>query len=178
MKIKICKYCGCTSETTSFVSDENKCIPCRNRLKREKYNSNQEFKTTLLSRMKDYRDKDHVKSKQKEYIKEYHKDNWEVIKSHKRRYIKNNPDKVNAITAKRRSSKINRTPKWLSKNDINQIKMYYSLAKRLSNCLQIEYHVDHIIPLQGKYISGLHVPSNLQVIPSTINFKKNNSYHI
>lgn len=73
-------------------------------------------------------------------------------------------------------SKINRTPKWLSKSDLDMIKSYYALSKRLTTCLGIEYHVDHIIPLRGKNVSGLHVPSNLQVIPATINMSKRNKW--
>ena len=34
--------------------------------------------------------------------------------------------------------------------------------------------VDHIIPLQGQFVSGLHVPENLRVIPRSINRSKRN----
>jgi hypothetical protein len=39
-----------------------------------------------------------------------------------------------------------------------------------------EWHVDHVIPLQGKKVSGFHVPSNIQVIPASENVRKNASF--
>lgn len=52
----------------------------------------------------------------------------------------------------------------------------YALALHLSETTEHEWQVDHIIPLQGKNVSGLHVPENLQVIERSINSKKRNKY--
>lgn len=45
---------------------------------------------------------------------------------------------------------------------------------RLNKITNYEWHVDHIIPLNGKYVSGLHTWNNLQVIPKILNFRKSN----
>ena len=72
-----------------------------------------------------------------------------------------------ARAAKRKAAKLNRTPAWA---DLTAIKEFYS------NCPE-GYHVDHIIPLQGKNISGLHILENLQYLPAKENQKKGNKFN-
>ncbi len=97
---------------------------------------------------------------------------------YRKEYNKNNRDKKNTYEAKRRAAKINRTPLWLTEEDRWMFKEVYSLSKLREELTGIKYNVDHIIPLQGKLVSGLHVPSNLQVIPAKDNFEKSNKYTI
>jgi hypothetical protein len=76
---------------------------------------------------------------------------------------------VAAKTAFRRSSKMQRTPVW---SDLAKIRQIYAQARKVGMV------VDHIIPLQGKLVSGLHVPENLQIIPAIENMKKGNRFTI
>ena len=73
-------------------------------------------------------------------------------------------------------SKLSRTPKWLSEEDNWLIEEIYALAILRTKLHGFSWHVDHIIPLQGKLVSGLHVPKNLQVIPWLDNIKKANKH--
>lgn len=80
----------------------------------------------------------------------------------------------NAYKAEKRALKLNATPNWLNKQQKLAIKLEYQLASWCSKVMQMEYHVDHIIPLKGLNVCGLHVPWNLQVIPAKDNIKKGN----
>ena len=87
-----------------------------------------------------------------------------------------NRDRKNANEASRRASKLKASPSWLSKEQKDDIKAMYSLAKKFKVMCGIEYHVDHIVPLKGENICGLHVAWNLQILPATINIKKSNNF--
>ena len=60
--------------------------------------------------------------------------------------------------------------------DLEKIEWFYREAKRLFKETGIPHHVDHIIPLQGKYVSGLHVPTNLQILTASENSTKGNRF--
>lgn len=104
---------------------------------------------------------------------------------------KANPDKRKALAKKHREShkdhyrfknslnkrkRQQRVPSWLTQEQLKQIEYFYWLARDLKAVSGEEYHVDHIHPLQGKNSCGLHVPWNLQILPSDINLKKGNSW--
>ena len=114
----------------------------------------------------------------KENIKAYYEANKEKRKAQMKAWAQANKGKVNAKEAKRRAARINRTPSWLTKEDLGKIESIYKEAQKLREETGEEWHVDHIIPLQGENISGLHVPDNLQVIKATENKSKNNRYTI
>lgn len=98
----------------------------------------------------------------------------------RREYAKNywnkNQAKRRAKKARHRASTIQRTPAWLTEDDYWMIKEAYELAVLRKKMFGFEWEVDHIIPLRGKTVSGLHVPTNLQVIPMVENRKKGASF--
>ena len=117
------------------------------------------------------------KEKQRSVNKLKHNSVW--VEKHRatgKQWKQENPGKVRADTVKRRTAKINRTPAWLSFDDHWIIEQAYELAALRTKLFGFAWHVDHIIPLQGKYVSGLHVPVNLQVIPGIDNVRKANTY--
>ena len=90
-----------------------------------------------------------------------------------REYKKANPDRCNAHTAKRRAAKLQRTPAWA---DHELIALFYAEAQALTELTGIPHEVDHIVPLQGETVSGLHVATNLQVITAAANRSKGNAW--
>lgn len=117
------------------------------------------------------------KEERKQYMAQYVKENRHKIRKIASNWQKNNKGKVNANTALRHSSKLQRTPKWLSDFDKLKIKCLYQVASMYSRESDQVWHVDHIVPLQGETVSGLHVPWNLRVIPGTDNMRKNNKFN-
>jgi hypothetical protein len=61
---------------------------------------------------------------------------------------------------------------------MQMIKEVYELAQIRTKHFGFPWHVDHIVPIQGKLVSGLHVIENLQVIPGIENIKKKNKFEI
>lgn len=112
--------------------------------------------------------------KLKPYLKKWSKLNSEKVKLYKRVYAATHSGQVNAITAKRRAAKLQATPPWLTKDQLKEIKAYYVLAKELQWLSEELLEVDHVVPLQGENVSGLHVPWNLQILPRSLNGKKSN----
>jgi len=96
----------------------------------------------------------------------------------KRRYKQTPRGKVvtNTNAAKRHAAKIQRTPAWLSEDDYWMLEQAYELAALRTKLFGFSWHVDHVLPMQGKKISGLHVPSNVQVIPGVENVRKANRF--
>jgi hypothetical protein len=115
--------------------------------------------------------REQIRAQQKEW-REKNKERTAIVE---RAYRQANLAKVNAKTSKRRAAKLQRTPAWLDATDYFEIECVYLYCAALRSC-GLDYHVDHIIPLQGKRVSGLHVPSNLQVIPAKENHSKRESY--
>jgi hypothetical protein len=106
--------------------------------------------------------------------KEWAEKNIDKDRQSKSAYKKRNPANNCASAAKRRASKINATPNWLSDIQIMQINWFYSAARMMSETSNIKHHVDHIHPINGADFNGLHVPWNLRVIKSHENESKGN----
>lgn len=101
---------------------------------------------------KEYSQRDGVREKQADYL---------------RQWCENNPGKMEAYDVKRELQKSLATPPWANLDAI--VEFYKARPKG--------YHVDHIIPLQGKLVSGLNILNNLQYLTISENCSKGNRFN-
>ncbi len=109
-----------------------------------------------------------------EMKKAWQQANSAKVAEYNKKWKQANRDRHNALGAKRHAAKMNRTPPWLTKKHFTEIKEFYIMAKLMTEKTGVAHEVDHIVPLQGETVSGLHVPWNLQVIKRSANRAKRN----
>lgn len=122
--------------------------------------------------------------------KKYYENNKEVVKlralsrspeditKYRKTWKKANPELVLANDKHRRTKHKQATPKWLTQEHKTEIKQFYLDAMLVSKVTGVPYAVDHIVPLRGELVSGLHVPWNLAVITREENSKKSNKINL
>lgn len=117
-------------------------------------------------RMKDRRMDQSYTAKERKQQAEYRKLNKPLIDALKR-----------TSTIKRRNAQTQATPAWV---DVEFERFVFSeafaLAALRKNMFGFSWHVDHVVPLNGKNVSGLHVSNNVQVIPAYDNLRKSNKF--
>lgn len=106
-------------------------------------------------------------------MKVYHQDNRDRILSRQKEYYEQNLPYMLQRASVGRGERAKRNVSWANQQLIDA---YYIEAKRLEELTGIQFHVDHIIPLQGDLVSGLHVETNLQLLPAHENIGKSNSF--
>lgn len=109
---------------------------------------------------------------------EWQKNNKEKYSAKNKRWYEKNKEKSFAHSAKYRASKRNACPVWLDKKMICEIEALYEKAHKISKETGVAYEVDHIVPLKGEVVCGLHVPWNLQVITQFDNRSKRNNWSL
>ena len=108
----------------------------------------------------------------------YRIDNSAAVKARYKQYYTENYPQMRAKNSKRHADSLNRTPAWLDADDFWMMAQAHELAVLRTKMFGFPWHVDHVIPLRGKKVSGLHVPINLQVVPGIDNLRKSNGYEV
>mgnify|MGYP003658818924 CR=1 FL=1 len=115
----------------------------------------------------------HKIRKSKHEIEKYAKDPT-YAKAKNSQWRRDNPGKSAARSAKYDASKIQRTPKWLTKEQRAEMVTIYERCAQKTKETGVIFHVDHCVPLRGKTVCGLHVPWNLRIITASENCSKGN----
>lgn len=190
---KICKTCKIQKDFSNYgISKKHKdgylasCKTCEKKKKALFYKNNPESLKRDRERTKKWKkqNKDRVKYLDSKYrkknrkklnkkSKERYRTDKESILKHKRKYEKNNPHIRAKIKTKRRMAERKAIPDW---SETEKIKTVYKKAKWLGKITGLKYHVDHIVPIQGKDVCGLHVWANLQILEVSINCSKQDKY--
>ena len=174
---KVCSICKVEKAAEEFSRNNNTsdklhtyCKSCTKEKMTAWYNLN---KVAIAKKAKD----SYINTPERiEYRKAAYAKNRDAARKSTAEWKKLNKDRVNTTKAKRRATKLKATPSWLSEEHISSIECMYWLAIDLERVSGEKYHVDHIVPLLGKNVCGLHVPWNLQILPAYINTSKGNTY--
>jgi hypothetical protein len=172
----VCKECKCSYQAvrrTTFVEQEREY----NRAYR------QQNKEQISERRRAYRERnaEQIKVLKREYYlrnkavidaknSEWQRNNPERVAKRNAKWKRSNPDKVTIQTIRRLEHIKRATPAWANEFFIQEA---YHIAKVRGEKVGGQWHVDHVIPLRGKLVCGLHVENNLQVIPAKANLLKN-----
>lgn len=156
-------------------SSNSRCLLCHNEDQRREYHSdpsNRDRSRNWRRANREQCSRQEKRSRQAnpehyaEYYRNWREENPELCLEYRSRWREENPEKCRAYAAKYRAAKLQAIPPWA---DLEAIAEIYAKCPE-------GHHVDHIHPLQGKFISGLHVENNLQYLTAEENLSKSNSF--
>jgi hypothetical protein len=195
--MKCCSLCGETKAFSEFYtrlessdglrSDCKQCLKNRTKaryfrtLDAQKVYFSERYKA-LVKKNPDFHAQNYAAHTEK--IRQQNRENYAKHSDKRKKsvalYAKANRAKVNSLVKAYKAAKINACPKWVrSDTDFMWlIEEAYDLAAMRSKMFGFAWHVDHIVPLRGKKVSGLHVPWNLAVIPASLNCSKQNKFEV
>lgn len=117
-----------------------------------------------------------------ELNKKYRRDNKEYLRNANYAWRKANKEawrEIKRRAEQARYGNIKRLPVlWLSILQKHSISLVYNLARWKTKRYGALYVVDHIVPIRGKNVCGLHVPWNLRIIPQATNLAKGNKLYV
>lgn len=183
---KQCTNCGNLKPISEYYSPtkNGRCITCVKLKAAEYYASNKEkvlarMKTPKVREAERARDRKRYQTPKRKAQKYDSSNKWRLSNPQKRKEIcarYNAKPQAKIAAAERRAKRVAREgkamPSWADKHVIH---FFYTTMKYLRK-EGINVHVDHVIPLFGKYVCGLHTHTNLQLLMADMNIRKSNKF--
>lgn len=167
--MKTCTKCGEIKSRAEFSNNKNSrdgkssaCKPCINVYQHAYKNEHRELLRTK-AKLRYNTNKEKCAKANKAWADK----NKDKVLASQKAWVKRNPSKVHARTRRYQVSKLRAVPIWF---DANKVLAIYERARERG------LHVDHIVPLRSKLVCGLHVHTNLEALPATMNKSKGNRY--
>ena len=196
-----CKSCVRAKSKSAYQKDPQKVIARTNAYReanphvpaktQAKYNEKRrELWATdpaYVAKQKAERDTDEHRARQRELYQQNKANRREISRKHRAKnadyyrakaanHAKTNPVSYAVRSSRRRANQKNAVPSWFGEFDEMVVQSAYALARQRTEMTGIQWHVDHVVPLQHKLVCGLHCGANLAVIPASVNQRKYNSY--
>lgn len=181
--MKRCSRCSLEKPEDHFHSDRPACKRCLADARMHWHNKNREKSLGFSRQWKErnresqeaysvaYRKKNSVR--RAEISRQWKKNNKQKVSEYNKQYLEANYGAALARSMARHAQKRKACPAWANKFFIEEI---YDLAALRTSVLGVRFDVDHIVPLVSPLVCGLHVESNLRIIPATENRRKGNKW--
>ena len=195
---KVCRKCGEEKPQTAFAAGRGHCKACRAAYYRQpevrarmteharSWRSKPENKAKIVA----YCNRSDVKEKLRRYSKKHYAENTDYYREAHQKLIAQEAYRHRAREISRAWSKANRakenervrrrlaalqkaSPAWAN---VEEMRLVYQFAVALSQATGVAYEVDHIVPVRGKTVCGMHAESNLQVLRAELNRAKSNRW--
>ena len=176
--VKQCTNCHMKKEAANFHKDKSKkdglhpqCKTCW-KLRKQDYYAKNKLKIMQTQRTYIAKNRDAVLASSKVRAKRNYWLDPDKARARVLSYVADNPLKNTLRRAANRAALLNATPPWF---DAHQVQNVYELAQEF-RAAGIKVHVDHIVPLKGRTVCGLHVFQNLRVCLADVNIRKSNNF--
>ena len=178
INMKTCIKCKASKDLDQFYKSprnksglEGKCKACKNLYRKNYYQENKDRERSRNEAWKAANPE-----RYKEISREIYQAKKDWYNDYSKQHYYTNKGMYRAKDAKYRATKLQATPPWLTEKQLHDITVIYTACAKVSERTGKPHHVDHVVPLQGENICGLHVPWNLAIIPAKMNLSKSNTY--
>lgn len=188
--MKICCKCNTEKPLSEFQKRKysttgitSRCKPCIKedrapRIARERAQTIKKYHENHAERLQAQRDYQAAnREKYRKACKKWRKANPVIQKFSSYRWEQANHAHTAARAMRNYTTKRKRTPKWLSKEQHEEMLSFYTAARWLTEKSGVKHNVDHVVPLHGVDVCGLHVPWNLQILTQRENIQKYNLWN-